>query len=194
MFQEYPTTKPLFKKNPQIPPWALPSGWSIVYLCDIFECDCATFMFLYVLQEYRRPKPLFRKFTQITPMRSALWFKQRPFLRYYRIKFYYIYVLEEYIRAESLLRKFIRFYPWEFPADPDISCFWGIIERNWATFMCFKNIQDPNRYLKNFHRSHDERYPLIKVSFVFAIYLNAIVQHSCAFYVLQEYHRPKPLF
>ena len=46
VFQEIQDPNRCFQNFPRShPPQRLPSGWSIFYLCDIFECNCATFIF-----------------------------------------------------------------------------------------------------------------------------------------------------
>ena len=92
VLQEYWRPKPLFSKFLQIPPWGLPSGWSIFYLCDIFEYNCAIFM---CFKNIRDPNPYSENFTWTPPLRATLWFKHRLFYKYYRMPMCYIYDILE---------------------------------------------------------------------------------------------------
>ena len=83
---------------------------------------------------------------------------------------------------------------WEPLSDSSTACSTNIIESKCATFMCFKNIQNPRPYYSNSPDFSPRSFLPICPSAVFERSLSTTGLHLCAFYVLQEYPRPKPLF
>ena len=145
---------------------------------DFFICNCALFMCFLCASRISWTHIIFWKFTQISQQRVTLWFEHRPFLRYYRIKLWYIYVL--------LLQKFPRYNPCEFSANlgsAAFDIFWRVTKLNLYASCVLLKCARPKPLFQKISEILPFRTTLSLKS-VFAISLNAIVQHSCGSYVL----------